>query len=379
MKILHVAPYFYGAWAYGGIPRLAYHLAAAQAAAGHQVDAVTTDVCDAEQRLPGGDYEREGVRVRVYRNLSNSLAYKLQLFTPTKVGAERSRVRDYDVVHVHGHRNFLNSAMIRFARRARVPVVLMPNGTFVNIERRRSLKEIYDLLLGQREVGMITGFVAVAEAERDQMTHLGLDSGRIRVIPNGVEMECDAFGQSFRRQFGLGDYVLYLGKITPRKGIDVLIRALPLLRDREIALAVAGNDMGYQAELEALARKLGVAERVKFVGLVTGGLKAAAFAEARVTVYAGRDEIFGLVPWESMLCGTPVIVADDCGCGEWVRAAHAGQSVPYGDPKALARAIEDRDPERDRTAVERGRAFCRDRLSWPRIADEMVEYYQSLR
>jgi len=226
---------------------------------------------------------------------------------------------------------------------------------------------------------MASGFVAVAEAEHDQMTGLGLDSTRIRVIPNGVEMECDTFGRSFKREFGItGDYILYLGKITPRKGIDVLIRALPLLQDREIMLAVVGNDMGYQAHLGALARRLGVAERVKFTGLVTGGLKAAAYAEARVTVYAGRDEIFGLVPWESILCGTPVIVADDCGCGEWVMGAEAGQSAPYGDPAALARAIEDRDPERDRAAVERGRAFCRERFSWSRISDEMVEYYRSL-
>ena len=380
MKILHVAPYFYGAWAYGGIPRLAWHLAAAQAALGHQVEAVTTDVCDATHRLPGGDYEREGVRVRVHRNLSNALAYHLQFFTPTAARAERVRIRDYDVVHVHGHRNFLNSAMIRFACRRRVPVALMPNGTFVNIERRRRLKEIYDLLLGKAEVGMVSGFVAVAEAERDQMMHLGIDTSRIRVIPDGVEMECDSGDRNFKREFGItGDYVLYLGKITPRKGIDHLIRALPLLRDPDLILVVVGNDMGYQAKLLGLARKMRVEGRVRFTGLVTGELKAAAYREARVTVYAGRDEIFGLVPWESIMCGTPVIVADDCGCGEWVRAGRAGQVVRYAAPEALAAAIDARAPERDRAAVERGQAFCRDRLSWTRIAAEMVEYYRSLR
>ena len=226
---------------------------------------------------------------------------------------------------------------------------------------------------------MVSGFVAVAEAEHDQMTHLGIDSSRIRVIPDGVEMECAAGVRSFKREFGIGgEYVLYLGKITPRKGIDHLIRALPLLEDRGLTLAVAGNDMGYQASLAALARKLGVEGRVHFTGLVTGELKAAAYREARVTVYAGRDEIFGLVPWESIMCGTPVIVADDCGCGEWVRAAEAGRAVRYADPAALAAAISDRDPERDRAEVERGQAFCRDRLAWNRIAAEMVEYYRSL-
>ena len=79
MKILHVTPYFYGAWAYGGIPRLSYHLAAAQDALGHEVDAVTTDVRDRDRRRDPEDYEVSGVSVRVYKNLSNALAYHLQL------------------------------------------------------------------------------------------------------------------------------------------------------------------------------------------------------------------------------------------------------------------------------------------------------------
>ena len=379
MNILHVTPYFYGAWAYGGIPRLSWHLAAAQAALGHTVEAVTTDACDAERRLDPGDYEREGVRVRVYRNFSNALAYRLQIFWPLGIGAERERIRDYDIVHLHGHRNFHNSLMARYALAAGRPFVLMPNGTLVNIERRRALKWGFDLLLGRKQAARASGFIAVSEAERAQMLGLSVPAAKIRVIPNGVEMDCDPAGLSFKREHGIaGDYLLYLGKITPRKGIDHIVRALPFIPDGKLILVVAGNDMGYKRELIRLAAVLGVEHRVRFTGLVTGPMKAAAYREALYTVYAGRDEIFGLVPWESILCGTPVIVADDCGCGEWIRTAGAGRLVPYGDPRALAAAILDRDPERDRAHVARGAAFCRERLNWARVAAEMVEYYQEV-
>lgn len=379
MKILHVTPYFYEAWAYGGIPRLSYHLAAEQKALGHEVHVVTTDALDAWTRRKAGDYEISGVSVRVYRNLSNLLAYHYQLFWPLGLAGEESRMAGYDVVHIHGHRNLLNTRMAAHARRIGRPTFLQPNGTLVNIERRQAAKAAYDALWGHRQIRDTTALVAVSEVERGQFIEAGVPPGSIRVIPNGVDMDAKTDGQSFRQEFNIpGDYILYLGKITPRKGIEHVIAALPLLEDRDLVLAVAGNDMGFKRTLAARAESLGVSRRVIFTGLVTGGMKAAAYQEAVFTVYAGQDEIFGLVPWESIACGTPVIVADDSGCGEWVRAGEAGHVVPYADPAAIAGIINTRNPERDQATVRRGEVFRRERLSWRRIAEEMIEYYREM-
>jgi glycosyltransferase involved in cell wall biosynthesis len=376
MKVLHVTPYFHGAWAYGGIPRLSYHLAAAQAALGHAVEVVTTDAQDERARRPGGDYEVAGVKVRVYRNRSNAAAYHFQLFLPLGLGREAATINGYDLVHLHGHRNLLNTRLAALAFRAGVPTVLMPNGTLVNIERRQGFKKLYDRLWGERQVRRTTAFIAVAEAERRQMLGRGVPAEKIRVIPNGVAVEPAEGEASFRAAHGIrGEYLLYLGKITPRKGIEHAIAALPLLADQSLTLVVAGNDMGYASTLRRRAAELAVAGRVVFTGLVTGPMKNAAYREAMFTVYAGCDEIFGLVPWESLINGTPVIVADDCGCGEWVAAARAGHLVPYGDPAAIARVINACDPPRDREMVERGARFCRERLDWMRIAAEMIQYY----
>lgn len=377
MKILHVTPYFHGAWAYGGIPRLSYHLAAASAGEGHTVHVVTTDAQDEKQRRPGKDYEVDGLSVRVYPNRSNWLAYHYQLFWPRGLDREIKYIRDYDVVHVHGHRNLLNTRMTALARRAKVPVVLQPNGTLVNIERRQSAKTVYDWFWGRRQIKRTSGFIAVAHAEREQFIQIGIKEDRIRVIPNGVDMDPDPQGRCFKREFGIrGDYLLYLGKITPRKGIEHLIFALHLLEDKNLQAVVAGNDMGFLKMIKLWTKRLKLTDRVIFPGLVTGPLKAAAYGEALYTVYTGRDEIFGLVPWESILCGTPVIVADDSGCGEWVRVADAGHVISYADPTALAGVINERDEQKDREMVQRGIAFCKDRLTWSRIAREMVEYYR---
>ncbi len=377
MKILHVTPFFYPAWAYGGIPRLSFHLAQAQVELGHTVHCVTTDVLDQATRQPQRSFEIDGIQVRAYANLSNAAAYHLQFFSPWRVRPEIERVRDYDVVHIHGHRNLLCSVMAYAAREACVPQVLVPNGTLVNIERRQTLKWLYDILLGQGQVKNTTAFVAVSEAERQQFLSLGIADEKITVIPNGVSMEPDTGGIDFAERFGIqGPYLLYLGKITPRKGIEYLVRALPFVADKSLKLVIAGNDMGYLKQVLRITRSTGVSERVICTGLVSGELKAAAYAGARYTAYVSEDEIFGLVPWESMLCGTPVIVASGCGSGEWVGRARAGHVVPYADPAAVAEVINNYDAESEALNIDRGLKFIQEHLTWESVARQVLALYQ---
>jgi len=140
-----------------------------------------------------------------------------------------------------------------------------------------------------------------------------IPAARIRSIPNPVDL--DEFTPPiarglFRQRFGLGTgpLVLFLGKITPRKRLDVLVRAFARLRS-DARLVLAGNDMGAAAGARALVRSLGIEPRTLFTGLLKGQDRLEALADAEVLVYPSQDEIFGLVPLEALLCGTPVIVA----------------------------------------------------------------------
>src|SRR5262249_18281768 len=104
-------------------------------------------------------------------------------------------------------------------------------------------------------------------------------------------------------------------------------------------LVIAGNEMGAGAAARSLARQLGLDGRAAFTGLLQGRERLEALADADVVVYPSAQEIFGLVPLESLLAGTPVVVADDSGCGENIRAVGGGEVVPLGDVDALAAAI----------------------------------------
>ena len=287
-----------------------------------------------------------GVTFRVFPNVSNRLAYDWQLFLPVGLGAFlKQSAGAFDVAHLHACRNFPGAIAARHMRRAGVPYVLAPNGTAPVIERRRLAKRIFDAAIGTRIVREAARLIAVSDVERSQFGTMGVQPGMIRVVPNPIDL--DEFTPPpergrFRRRLEneSAPIVLFLGRLSPRKRVDVLVRALARLRRTDAILVVAGNDMGSADDARALATALDIADRVTFTGLLQGRERLEALADADVVVYPSEHEIFGLVPLEALLCGTPVVVADDSGCAEVVRAVGGGQIVAVGDPDALARAID---------------------------------------
>ena len=359
VRILHVTPYSADAWAYGGIPRLAHSLTRGLARRGHQVTVCTTDACDESTRVPSGERQVDGVEWRVFPNLSNRLAYHLQLFLPLGLGNYLKRhAGTFDVAHLHACRNVPGALAAHHLRRTGVPYVLAPNGTAPRIERRLLAKHAYDVVAGRRILAGAARVLAVSEAERRQLSELGVARGAIRVIPNPVDLDelaSPVTPGNFRRRLALpcGPLVLFLGKLTPRKRLDVLTLGFARVRRSDASLVIAGNDMGAGGEARSLVRALGLERRTFFTGLLRAEQRLEALADADVLVYPSQHEIFGLVPLESLLSGTPVIVADDSGCGEVVRATGGGQVVPLGDADALARAIESvlKDPTAWRAAA----------------------------
>ncbi len=390
MRILHVTPYYRDAWAYGGIPRVVAALSRAQAERGHHVVVFTTDAAThtrlprpdlRRSRAPWDSIESDGVCVRVFPNLSNRLAYHLQFFTP--LGLRRSakrHVHNFDVAHLHACRNLVVAWAAEALTRARVPWVLAPNGTAPIIERRFAAKRVFDCITGRPELGA-ERFIAVSPAEHRQLVDAAVDPVQIRVVGNPVDgppVDRQLVRGTLRSRFGADGtpLVLFLGKLTPRKRVDVLLRACARLGPN-VRLVVAGNDMGAGRSLAALARTLGTGDRVHFTGLATGVERFALLAEADCVVYPSENEVFGLVPLEALLCGTPVIVANDSGCAEIIEDIPGACRVPVGDDAALATAIQDvlANAIGWRARAQAGAVEIRRRFAAPRIAAALDEVY----
>ena len=393
LRVLHVTPYFAGAWAYGGIPRLADALAAGLAQLGHTVTVCTTDAADAEQRLHGASrtfrawpaaLREDGVVVRTFPNVSNRLAYHAQLFLPMGLGAYlRRHRRQFDIAHLHACRNLPGIIAGRHLRAAGIPYIVAPNGTAPVIERRHTAKRIVDLLAGRELLRGAARVIAVTEAEATQLRTLGIPADAIRVVPNPVDLrELPAMSEPASPRADAEPVVAYLGKLTPRKRVDVLIRAFAGLRatDARFAraqLVIAGNDMGAGPQARAVVEECGLSACTTFPGLLRGDARFRLLARADVVAYAGEDEIFGLVPMEAIVSGTPVVVANDSGCGEIVSQIGGGLLVPPGDAAALgtaiARALTPRAAGLDMAAAA---DRVRERFSHGQVCAQLADVYR---
>ena len=177
---------------------------------------------------------------------------------------------------------------------------------------------------------------------------------RLAVIPRGVDLETfdparlDAAWQAaFRAKWGLdGKFVAAaIGRVSRLKGVDVLIRAVAALKDawpELVALVVGGpqkHQEDYLAELHALARDLGVADRVVFAGSQSHIPEIDALADVLCSCNVSKPESFGRTVAEALAMGTPVVAAAHGGVLDIVRDGQDGFLVPPGDVAALAAAL----------------------------------------
>ena len=381
MHVLHVTPYFPPTWAYGGIPRIAWGLTRELVRQDVQVTVWTTDAYDGQRRSEEApDRMLEGVRVLTTPNVSNQLAYDHQLFLPRKTRLDR--LEGVDLVHLHGHRHLLNNIAVRAAREWGVPYVMTPNGTLPRHKNKVGLKAIWDLAVAGRIPAGAARMIAVSKPEIGHFRTAGIPQERIAHIPNGLmldEFEDLPEEGTFKARWKLPrrrKLVAYLGQVSPRKGVDHLVEAFRDGAIPDATLVIGGNDMGGMARARARAD-----ESVLFTGLLAGRERLRLLVDADVLVYASTDEIFGLVPFEGLMCGTPVVVGGDCGCGQLIGEAGAGLLVRHADVEGLRvriRTLLD-DPVAAGAMVGRGRRYVEERLSFEVVAAQHKRLYEELR
>jgi len=379
MHILHVTPYYPPTWSYGGIPRIVDGLSRAQKKIGLQVSILTTDVLNQSQRNQCPRWREEhGIQILNLPNLSNQLAYK-QLFLPLHRG-ELEKLPQPDIIHMHGHRHLLNNIAWHYAQQHQIPYLMTTNGTLKRHERWIRLKAIWDRLFSQKIIDHAQHFIAVSPMDTHIHRQAGIPASKITHIPNGLDLEefspLPKQGR-FRQQYNLDKrpIVAYLGQLSPRKGVLHLIAACREMTD--IQLVIAGNDMGIGAEVKKQTQNL---NHIVQTGLLSGEQRLALLSDAAMLVYPSSNEIFGLSPFEGLLCGAPAIVSNDCGCGQLISKAQAGLLVRYGDIYDIQQKIRSllHDQQMAKIMVQRGRSYIQNHLSFTHIAKQHAELYNRI-
>jgi glycogen(starch) synthase len=196
-------------------------------------------------------------------------------------------------------------------------------------------------------------------------------AAEVHVIPNGVDAASFDVVQPRR------PVALFLGRLeTEQKGLDVLLDAFAKVADQTTARLEIAGDGRDRAALEARCRRLGIADRVDFLGRVDGPAKLALLASAQLVCMPSRRETFGMVAAEALACGTPVLAADIDNLRHMVRPG-TGRLVTAGDPTAYAVVLLEllRSPQACWELGARGRGFARG-FDWDCIAGQQELVYR---
>jgi len=226
-------------------------------------------------------------------------------------------------------------AAILLGRRFGKPVVITARGTDVNLIPRYRLPRAMIRWAARHAAGMIT----VARALKDELVGLGVPAERIDVLRNGVDLQLfrPVEREEKRRLLGFGrTTLLSVGNLVPLKGHDLAIRALRLLPEMDLVIIGNGPE---RAALGALASNCGVADRVRFAGVLAQEKLRHHYGAADALVLASSREGWANVLLESMACGTPVVASNVGGTPEVVAGPESGMLMAERTPEALADAV----------------------------------------
>jgi glycosyltransferase involved in cell wall biosynthesis len=251
----------------------------------------------------------------------------------------REHLDDYDLVVMNGIWNYHSYGAYRAIRGTKKPYFVFTHGMldpyFNKISfLKRMKKAVYWHLFEKQCIQNATAVMFTCEEERilarqsyrgfhctEQVASFGTADPKVDLAA------CRAEFLSAYPQLAGKRMLLFLSRIDPKKGIDLLIQAAARLKGgyKDVVYVIAGPDnAGIQGSLVSLAEKLGVSDQIIWPGMLTGNMKWGAFAAAEAFILPSHQENFGIVLAESMACGKPVLTTNKVNIWHEVEEFQAG-------------------------------------------------------
>ena len=302
--------------------------------------------------------------------------------SPSALTKLKEIIQEHDVVHLHSWRQFFDITFFAINKMTQKPYLIQTHGSIPRTRRHRIIKIIYDMTLGNRLMKKAQYVLALNKIEAKQCYGLGAESDKIRIIPNGIDMNSYLRPKKTRseimQQLGVDDkgpIILYVGRIHQDKGLSLLASAFQIISSKikDATLLIIGPDDGYKRKFIELITNLGIKEKVKITGFVQKEEKISALAGSDVFV-TPNYEAFPITFLEACACKCPIITtSNDL---EWI-----DDNVGYvtnADPNNYANAIKkvitnDEVRQRMRNNCE----LMMKRFDISVIASQLIDIYKS--
>lgn len=370
----------------GGIAHVVSELSRALAGEGNEVEVITT----LEENLPEAE-KIDGVtvhRVAPYHGRPlNFFAWVHQLnLAMLEKGVSLSRRRRFDLVHAHDW-------LVAYAGRGIKHIFQMPLIASIHATefgRNHGLHNDEQRYIGEVEWSLTYEawrVICNSRYMREEIESVfNLPPDKISIIPNGIRpaaFQVSSPDPAVRQRFAASQekILFFIGRLVREKGVQVLLEALPIIKERipNVRVVIAGRGP-YAEELHRISLHLGLDQQVTFAGYIDEETRNQLYAHADVAVFPSLYEPFGLVALEAMATGTPVVVSDTGGFAETVVHGVNGIRVAPGNASELAGQVCTLlgDPELARRLAGRALQDVEEKFSWPSIARRYEAIYQQI-
>jgi glycosyltransferase involved in cell wall biosynthesis len=367
----------------GGIARAVLDLCKVFADRGHQVQLL----CHEPKDVPAEWMSTQPGLPRAV--VANRPASRLALLKP--VAAELDALRQTDVLHLHAPWELGNIRMAHQARKLGVPYVLSVHGMLDDwsMAQRSLKKRVFLALVGRSLLNRAASVHFTAEAELAQAKKW-FSNPNTSVLPCLVDWSAferlpgpEAGLQLIPEPWRQKHRILFLSRLHEKKGVDLLIRAVAMIRDAGVnsaVLLIAGiGDPAYVDRLKTLASELNLTDRIVFLGMISGQAKISLLQAVDLLALPTQQENFGLVLPEAMACRTPVVTTR--GTDIWQEIQAAGAVITERTAADFARQMTAllNDPSDRARRGAMGREWVFSALSVGPLSEKYEALYRNLR
>jgi glycosyltransferase involved in cell wall biosynthesis len=331
-----------------------------------------------EVRIFSSDFikGRDGERIEQKEDKIGKVIIKR--FKGTKLGGEsfmswnfEKEALEYkpDLIIAHSYRHLHTTKALKIAKKIGARVFLVTHAPFARNERGLFGKIsvwFYDNLIGKYKLNKFDRIIAISKWEYPYLEKLGVQKDRIEYIPNGIPNEF-FIPNSIRQE----KKILFLGRISPIKNIETLLKAIPLLKDSKIKVELVGPaEAEYLQELKSLIDKLNVKDRVIFSeAIYNTSDKISKIDSAAIFVLPSKSEAMPQSLIEAMVRGKVVIGSDNLGDKDLIEDGKNGYLFKIGDEKDLADKIN-KILEIGNKTGNAGKRFV-EQFRWTKIVDKI--------
>ncbi|MEG3836020.1 hormogonium polysaccharide biosynthesis glycosyltransferase HpsP [Microcoleus sp. AT8-B1] len=387
MRILQIIPSI--SLVYGGPSQMVLGLSAALASRGIDVTIITTDSNGDIGQIPldvplNEPIQQNGYQIIYFR----CYPWRRYKFSLSLLQWLNENARQFDLAHIHALFSPVTTFAATIARYHKLPYIMRPCGMLdpADLQKKKRLKQIYAAVLERPNLAGAAAIHFTSKEEAKISERFGLGSTGKMPVPRDLVIPLGVTAGLFPKRLRESEVpiILFMSRIEPKKGLDLLIPALEsiLALGIEFHFILAGSnpqDAEYETQIKVQIQNSSLAKYTTITGFVSGDLKVELLTKADLFVLPSYYENFGIAVAEAMTAGVPVAISDRIHIAEDIQQAEAGWVEPL-EIGAIAHSIKSallNPQERQRRGLN-GQEYARKHYNWEAIAQQTIDAYQQI-